>query len=112
MNILFTGGIQPWENTCVVPFIIVYLSFSLISNLKQVRIAIIFGFLSLVVCLIFSTIMFNLGYGGQIDTQVRAGQLATEVSAGRLHFVLWATHVGAMAAMALPLPLVFSLYST
>ena len=113
LNILFTGvgGMHPWINTCVVPFIIVYVSFSLISNLKQVRIVIIFGFLSLVVCLIFSIIMLNLGYGGQIDTQVRTGQLAVRVSAAGLNFALWATHVGAMAAMALPLVLVFSLYN-
>lgn len=112
LNILFTHvGLGVWIDVCVFPLIIVYLSFSLISSPKQVRIAIVLGFLSLIVCLIFATIALKLGSGGQIENQVSGGQLSAEGSVGRIKFIFWATHVGAAAAMALPLVIVFSLYS-
>ena len=92
-----------WIHSCVMPSIIFYISFSLISNFRQIEKSMLVACLSMVGFLILTILAFCTEHGEQMRFHGQQGQLTAVVKLGKINYTCWANWIGAMAAMIFPL---------
>jgi len=101
--------INKWINSCLIPALILYISFSLIYSLKQIDKSMIAVNLSIAGFLIITLAAFYTGYAKQMEFHMLRGQFTTEFKIGKIEYQGWATWFGAISAMFFPLFFISSL---